>query len=175
MNNNNSEKNTKTLFLLRHGKSSWEDTGINDHERSLNKRGLKDAPKMGKLLRKLKVIPDLIISSSAKRAVDTATYVSEYCGYNKKIEINELLYFTSPQDYLNVISEVSNVNKVILIVGHNPILEQLLEKLTNKIETLPTCALVQLNINIPDWKLLASESRVDASIVNIWRPKTLEL
>ena len=76
----NDSANLKTLLLLRHAKSSWEKlNNITDHDRSLNKRGKKDAPKMGKVIKELDIVPDLIISSSAKRAMDTAKLIAENC------------------------------------------------------------------------------------------------
>ena len=88
----NDSANQKTLLLLRHAKSSWKKLNITDHDRSLNKRGKKDAPKMGKVIKELDIVPDLIISSPAKRAMDTAKLIAENCKYKKNIEMNPLLY-----------------------------------------------------------------------------------
>ncbi len=169
------DPNNKILLLVRHGKSSWKDTGISDQDRPLSKKGMKDATKMGKIIKALSLIPDIIISSSAKRATDTATYISEFCGYNKQIEIDPSLYLSDSRSYINTISTISNSHNRVLIVGHNPTLEELVEVLTKRIEKIPTCALVHININIPEWQLIANIGKYDAIIVNIWKPKKIKL
>ncbi len=80
----------KTLLVLRHAKSSWKDSGLADHDRPLNKRGKHDAPRMGTLLAKEDLVPDLIISSSAKRAKSTAEAVAMNCGYDGEIQYSEI-------------------------------------------------------------------------------------
>lgn len=167
------EKQYKMLLLLRHAKSSWKDEDISDHERPLNKRGKKDAPKIGKLLKNLNLTPDKIISSSAKRAIDTAKLVSKNCKYNNFIEVNTLLYGNNPDYYLKIISMVSNQKNRLLVVGHNPVIEKTVELLTNQIERIPTCTLVQINLSINDWKSIYKLNPTESEIVNIWRPKEI--
>jgi phosphohistidine phosphatase len=161
---------TKHLLLLRHAESDWNDTDINDHDRPLNKLGFKEALEMGRLLKSNRLVPDKIISSSAKRAVDTANCVSETCGYSKdNIEINSSLYATNKSDYLNVISNIATHYSRPLIVGHNPALENLVEALTNRIETIPTCTLVKLEMNLMQWSSIENSNmpNVNANFASI--------
>ena len=94
----------------------------------------------------------MIISSSAKRAKDTSTLLAESTGYNDTIYVSELLYETSAIDYINVISEVSNNISIVLLVGHNPILENLIELITNELIIMETCSLVHILLPITNWK-----------------------
>src|ERR1700752_5046969 len=91
----------KTLFLVRHAKSSRDDPSLPDRERPLDDRGLQDAPKMGKRLRKRAVEPDLLVSSPALRALTTAQLMADEIGYQRKaIVVDERLYASSPDDLL---------------------------------------------------------------------------
>ena len=165
--------NQKMLLLLRHAKSSWKKLNISDHDRSLNKRGKRDALAMGKTLKDLDIMPDLIISSSAKRAIDTAKLIAENCEYKKNIEKNAMLYESTPENYIDVISMISDEFQKVLVVGHNPIIEELVIKFINKIETIPTCTLVQLNFNIKSWKVLDNIEYKDIQLIRIVRPQEL--
>ena len=119
----------KTLLILRHAKSSWKHPELSDHDRPLNKRGKHDAPLMGRLLKEKELVPDLIISSTAVRAKDTALVVGEVVGYTKKISFLSSLYSASPDAYIQAINDIAGDNNysTILVVGHNPGLEELIE------------------------------------------------
>lgn len=82
----------KRLYIIRHAKSSWSDMGLDDFDRGLNKRGRLDAPKMGLRLKNKGVMPDIILSSSAKRAKKTAKIIAEFIGFSKKIKFRDTLY-----------------------------------------------------------------------------------
>lgn len=161
-------------MLLRHAKSSWKDITIPDHERPLNKRGKKDALRLGKILKKQDLIPDIIISSTATRAIETASLIAERCGYTKKIETNSLLYATNYMDYLTVISTISDANKMAMIVGHNPIMEELVQRLADMTEKIPTCTLIHLYLNVESWTLIKEIGYNDLKIVNVIKPKKKE-
>ena len=171
----NSSINQKTLLLLRHAKSSWKNLNIVDHDRPLNKRGKKDAPKMGRVIKELDIVPDLIISSTAKRAIDTAKLIAENCKYQKNIEKNPLLYASTLENYIQVISMVSNYHQKVLVVGHNPIIEELVIKFINRMEIIPTCTLVQLNLNVESWKLIGELKYKDVNLIRILRSKEMEI
>jgi phosphohistidine phosphatase len=141
----------KALLLLRHGKTSWNDPTVSDSLRPLSATGKYNVYQIGKLLKNTKLLPDLIISSSAKRTKDTSTLLAEYIGYNETIYVSELLYETSPIDYVNVISEVSNNIYMVLLVGHNPILENLIQLITSELIILETCSLVHIVLPITKW------------------------
>src|SRR5919198_2099009 len=128
MKNGNGNGN-KILLILRHAKSSWKEPDLQDHDRPLNKRGKRDAPRIGKLLMELDLVPDLIISSTAKRAKDTAKAVGEASKYNGRIELNPSLYGTDFDSYLRALRLVPDDFNKVLIVGHNPALEELVSLL----------------------------------------------
>src|SRR5687768_11977103 len=111
----------KTLFLVRHAKSSWEDAGLSDKERPLKKRGVSDAQVMGKVLHKHGIKPGQMISSPAKRAFDTAEIIAAQLSFDKKkIEKNKRLYFEGIETIFKVIQSVDAKTDTAFIFGHNP-------------------------------------------------------
>jgi phosphohistidine phosphatase len=161
----------KTLLVLRHAKSSRNDPALDDHERPLNERGRRDAPRMGELVRKHGLIPDLIISSDAVRARLTAEAVAEAARYAGEILHHPQLYPGSPADILSVLRTVPGNAETVMIVGHNPGLEQLVERLTGEQRDLPTAALAQVALPIDRWRDLKPSTR--GTLVGHWRPKEL--
>ena len=111
----------RTLYLIRHAKSSWGNPGLRDHDRPLNERGLHDAPKMAQLLAEQGIKPDLLVSSPAKRALTTALYFAEAF----KIEGIEVLreakiYEAFPHEILSIISDLPESAQTVALFGHNP-------------------------------------------------------
>ena len=147
----------KTLLILRHAKSSWKHPELSDHDRPLNKRGKHDAPLMGQLLKEKKLVPDLIISSTAVRAKDTALAVAERVGYDNEIIFESTLYAVSPDAYIKAINNVADNGKdfsTILVIGHNPGLEELIEVLTGEMHELATCDLAVIELPTKKWSNL---------------------
>lgn len=143
----------KTLLLLRHAKSLEKETlSVPDKMRPLTDRGKHDIYKMTKFLKNNKLIPSLIISSSAKRAKDTSNLLAESIGYDKNIHLSELLYGTDANYYIHVISEIADNIDILLLVGHNPILENLIELITNELIIMETCSLVHILLPIATWR-----------------------
>ncbi|MHC5023023.1 MAG: SixA phosphatase family protein [Planctomycetota bacterium] len=161
----------KSLLLLRHAKSSWKEPGLTDHDRPLNKRGRRDAPRMGRLLLDEHLVPDCIISSTARRARLTAEAVAEVCDCEDALQLDADLYHGAPESMLEVIRGLPPSCGRALLVGHNPGLEELLERLAGTVETLPTAALVHLELPVDEWSQ-AGGAEV-ASTVAIWRPREL--
>ena len=162
----------KTLLLLRHAKSSWNDSSLADRDRPLNTRGRHDAPRMGDVLRDESLVPDLIISSDAVRARTTALAVAEAAGYLRDIDIDPRLYLAGPDDLLAVVrARSSAAARLVMVVAHNPGLEDLIAQLTGQRHDLPTATLVQLALPIDSWDALDSSTR--ATLVNMWRPEDL--
>lgn len=159
----------KTLLILRHAKSSWKEEGIDDHERSLNKRGKRDAPRIGKLLREKDLVPDLILTSSAERARKTTELVAQESSYEGDIIVDRNLYAAYPETIFEVLNKVENHFERIMIVGHNPGLEELLEVLTGEVEPLPTGALAEVSFEIERWSELDED--VEGKLKNIYRPR----
>jgi phosphohistidine phosphatase len=162
----------KTLLVLRHAKSSWNDTSLDDHDRPLNARGERDAPRMGELMRKHRLTPDVIISSDATRAQLTAEAAGEAAGYTGTVLLDNRLYHAGAADIVAVLRTVPKTNAgIVMIVGHNPGLEQLIAELTSEYEDLPTAALAQILLPIDRWRDLDVSTR--GTLVDLWRPKDL--
>jgi phosphohistidine phosphatase len=162
----------KILLLIRHAKSSWKDKDLSDHDRPLNKRGKRDAPRMGLLLQKEELVPDIILSSTAVRALDTAARLAKYCHHKGQITYVDSLYLGGTEAYLDALKILSNDFKIVLVVGHNPDIEELVIILTGQEERIPTAALARIDLTIEDWSTLTSKSK--GRLVRIWRPKELD-
>jgi len=161
----------KTLLVLRHAKSSWKDNSLPDRERPLNKRGREEAPKMGALLRKHDLLPDLVLSSPAQRARSTAELASEACGYEGEVEFRDELYSFEAEPYLKALSSLADSCQCVMIVGHNPAMEELVEALTEEYLPMPTAALAQIELPVQQWSKLATKP--SGRLVNLWRPKEI--
>jgi phosphohistidine phosphatase len=142
----------KTLFLIRHGKSSWDDTALPDEDRPLNDRGKRDAPKMGERLAKRDVKPDLILSSPAMRALTTAEIIAKKLGYKlKDIVVDDRLYAVEADDLLDVIHKLGDKLERVMLFGHNPELTELAHRLSSEITHLPTCAVAEFKFDAKSW------------------------
>jgi len=162
----------KTLLILRHAKSSWKDEERPDHDRPLNKRGKRDAPRIGKLLAELQLVPQLIISSTAKRARKTASKVAKKCAYEGVIELTGELYLAPPSQYLEVLRAIPDHIDRAMVVGHNPGAAELLIQLTGTESHLPTAALAQVELDIDTWRRLDDDIR--GRLIDLWRPRELD-
>lgn len=146
----------KIIYLFRHAKSSWDDPELKDFDRPLNKRGMKSAPLMGRVMRDKGVTPDLIISSPSRRTVETvelalskARIKVETCRYDRRV------YMASDSQLLKILKENGSEIDSIMIIGHNPGLEDLLYRLTNCDEHMATASLVCIQCSIACWKDLS--------------------
>ena len=101
---------------MRHAKSSWKNPDLDDHRRPLNRRGKRDAPRMGRFLTDQDLIPGLIISSDAKRAITTARHVASSNGSDGTIVTSDVLYHASPSGMLEVVSSVNDDSHCLLLV-----------------------------------------------------------
>jgi phosphohistidine phosphatase len=164
----------KTLLILRHAKSSWKFPELTDHDRPLNRRGKRDAPRMGRTLQERELVPDLVISSTATRALDTASAVAKHSGYKGKMLKFQSLYAAEPAAYLAVLREVDDNYQRILIVGHNPGVEELIEMLTGEIHIIPTCTLAQIEFDIEKWSTVLRRHTDRGRLVEIFKPDESE-
>jgi len=148
----------KDLYLIRHAKSDWENISQTDFDRPLNKRGLKNAPFMAEILsKKLKSI-DEIISSPAKRAISTAVFFAEEFNVDKKkIAQDERIYEAPVSSLLEVINQIDDANKTVLMFGHNPGLPYLINYLTGESCEMPTCAVAHIRFNADSWKMVSAD------------------
>jgi phosphohistidine phosphatase len=161
----------KTLLVLRHAKSSWNDPELDDHARPLNKRGRRDGPRMGELMRKYGLMPDIVISSDAVRAQLTADAVAEAARYAGEILLDPRLYMASPADILSLLRTVRENAETVMIIGHNPGLEELVEQLTGERQDFPTAALAHIVLEIDQWRDLKRSTR--GTLLGHWRPKEI--
>src|SRR5919197_4356103 len=139
----------KTLLILRHAKAVPKDAILSDHDRPLDKLGEDDTLRMGKLIKDKDIIPSFIISSTALRAKTTAELVAKGCGYQGDIVLNQSLYEAKPKDYLAILKTLSDRYSSILIVGHNPVIEETIQMLTHSsdIIAIPSCARTSQSTN----------------------------
>jgi phosphohistidine phosphatase len=161
----------KTLLILRHAKSSWDDPGLADIDRPLNKRGKHDAPRIGQLLRSEDLVPDLLLASPAKRALKTAEAVAEESGYAGEIAVQADFYPGDPEDFIEVLRSLPDEHERVMVVGHNPGLEELVDALTGESVALPTAALAQITLPVDRWSNLIEA--IEGRLVNVWRVKEL--
>lgn len=147
----------KTLYIVRHAKSSWDFPHLEDIDRPLNKRGEKDAPKMARRLEDRGIFPDLMLSSPAKRALTTCQTIAEALDYPQKaIEISEKLYHAGEDGLLNVIQHIDNTWASLMIFGHNPGFTALATDLTDSyIDNIPTCGIVACTFEVDEWQAIA--------------------
>jgi len=158
----------KSILILRHAKSSWKLPDVTDHDRPLNKRGKRDAPHMGEIIQDKNLVPDFIISSTAKRAHSTAKAVAKAAGYKGDIALNQSLYAAPPTAYIDVLHDLPNKYTRVLLVGHNPGLEQLVNMLSSEEHTMPTCSLVHVQLCINTWSEI--DYKTKGKLLEIWNP-----
>jgi|SRR6476469_11128414 len=151
----------KTLILIRHAKSDWTNAASSDHDRVLNARGKKDAPDMAKRLRDKIEKLDLIVSSSAVRALTTAeAFADEFDIKHKQIQIEPALYLADTDAFFNIIHSLDSKYKKIAIFSHNPGITEFANQLTNvHIDDMPTCAMYAVRADIKDWKDFRPEEK----------------
>ena len=145
----------KTLTLLRHAKSSWDDPGLADHERPLNRRGERDAPKMGKRFGVAGIRPSLIVSSPAVRAWATAKIIAREISYPLEFMQRDAdLYHAGVEMLLEVVSRQDIGFNSIMIVGHNPGMTNFANFLSPGLTSnLPTCGIVSVSIEGDSWDI----------------------
>lgn len=158
----------KELYILRHAKSSWDDPDLADFDRPLNERGFNTAAFMGEVIARKQFRPDAILSSPAKRAVQTALRVKEAAGINIDVRYDERIYEASPQALRQIVSETDEKKRSIMIVGHNPGAESFIKYLTGRVEPMPTAAIAAITLNIDNWSDLSADC---GSLQEIIRPK----
>lgn len=161
----------KSLLILRHAKSSWKHPELNDHDRPLNQRGKRDAPRLGEYLQNEHLVPDLIVSSTAKRAFSTAKTVAKFSGYKGEINLNRSLYAAGPLAYIDVLRALPNKSARVLIIGHNPGLEQLVRMLTGEEHAISTCSLAHIQLRLSSWSEI--ENKTKGKLLVIRHPRDL--
>jgi phosphohistidine phosphatase len=170
----------RRLMLLRHAKSSWSQPGASDHARPLNRRGEEAAPKIGAYLQRHGLVPDRVLCSTAKRARDTWALVAAEVRPAPPVSYEERLYDAAPGAILDVLHHAEPDARCLLVVGHNPGLQDLATQLIASgdlddrerlHEKLPTGGLIIIDFSIEGWsKLHVRSGRLERFVV----PRMLE-
>ncbi|MFN2510759.1 MAG: histidine phosphatase family protein [Pyrinomonadaceae bacterium] len=155
----------KTLLLLRHAKSSWKDAAVADFERPLNDRGRKAADLVGKFIAKQNVTIDLVISSPAVRARQTIELVLRAAKRSPELRFDQRVYEASPTRLLEITSQIEDDRKSVLLVGHNPGMEELLTLLVGVEQHMPTASLAKVVLSSKKWDKILAEKGVLESFV----------
>ena len=143
----------KSLFLVRHAKSSWSQPDVDDHDRPLNDRGKRDGPRMAKWLRSQGARPDALISSTAKRARRTARYFAKAFAIDKGDVLHKAtIYEAAPDALLRLIQDLNDDWDTVFLFGHNPGFTDLANLFPGAhIDNIPTCGIVRLEADIASW------------------------
>lgn len=150
----------KTLYLIRHAKSSWKEPGLSDWQRPLNKRGKRDAPFMGKHLTEKGVKPDIIISSFANRALTTAKIIAGETDYSEDdIEVRKDVYMADETSLLEIVRQIDNRHNTAFLFGHNPDFTFLANQFSKEmISNVPTCGIVQIEFETEQWAAINTQN-----------------
>lgn len=151
----------KTLYLIRHAKSNWDNTGLSDFDRPLNERGKVDAVKMGERLLQKKVMPDCIISSSAKRTKKTAKRITKVLNFDySQIEFREELYHSDYDVLMKCLTTIKDNNDSAFIIVHNPGISNFCDYITHHAINFPTCGIAKITFEVDSWHEITSGSGV---------------
>ena len=161
----------KTLFLLRHAKSSWKDKELSDFDRPLKPQGRKVAETISALFKRKRVNPDLILSSPAVRAKETIEIILQSVNLKGQLHFDERIYEASANRLLEMVNQIQNDVQSALIVGHNPGLEELIALCTGRNQRMPTAALAKIIFKTSNWTDVA---KAGATLEWVVEPKELE-
>ncbi len=160
----------KTLIVMRHAKSDHSAGVSSDFERPLNERGLKTAPFMGKFIKEAGFVPEILISSSANRAITTAELFAESCGYEKEVILNRDFYYGYMEEVISALRKLpENINSC-MIVGHNPTWENIVSRLTGKFVIMPTASVAILKYDNNSWNNLTFKT---CKLEEFYKPRDL--
>lgn len=148
------------LIIMRHAKSSWPDANLDDHDRPLNKRGRRDAPRIAKELCNRDWIPDRIRVSSSKRTIETLELMEPIL-FDSSIDVEPSLYHSNISTLLQAVEQIEE-GKTTMLLSHNPGSEILVHQLSNRLEVMPTAAVALFEKEQDDW-----------SLIDVLRPKEL--
>lgn len=148
----------KSIIFVRHSKSSWESFSIPDHDRPLNNRGQKDSVFMGKKLKQSGYFPEVIISSTAKRAMKTAKNIAKELGI-ENIVSEAKLYLAPPHIFMQVISKLNDKVNTIMLVAHNPAMTDIVNAYSDEyIHNIPTTGIFKISFDVDSWEEVSFEN-----------------
>jgi phosphohistidine phosphatase len=161
----------KTPFLIRHAKSSWDDTVLPDRDRPLDDRGKRDVAKMGKRLARRHVKPDLIMSSPVLRALATAEIIAKMLDYKRKgIVANDQLHAGRADDVLDTIHALGDKRDRVMLVGHKPELTELAHRLSSEITHMATGAITEFTFDVKAWSAIGKAKPVPVALDHPKKP-----
>ncbi len=161
----------KKLLLMRHAKSSWKDAVLPDHQRPLNRRGKRDAPRMGKYLREQGIELDVILCSTAKRARATAKgFLREYTFEGNVFHIDDL-YHASYETFIALLNQLPDNVDTAMIIGHNPGMDTFLEMICDEYEHMPTASVAYIKFPVERWAELSGIT--SGELMNFWMPREI--
>jgi len=174
----------KTLLIMRHAKSSWSSEGLADIDRPLSGRGKRDAPRMARWLGERDLVPGLILASPAKRTRSTAKRLTKACDFSGEVRLIESLYDATAETYLQVLADLQyeehrtrtdedRLNRV-MVIGHNPTLEELVYELTGESHRMPTAAIAVVEIQHESWAALDESPKNAGHLVELALPREID-
>jgi len=158
----------KMLYIVRHAKSSWKDMSLDDFDRPLNKRGKLNAPLMGKRLKKKKILPDMMLSSSALRTKLTAKSIAKELNYSKDIIYKDDMYESSASFLHAMLRKLNDKSSSVFIFGHHSGLNMLAQKYVDFKENIPTCGIVEIRFDCRKWSDISTKN---ATLISFDYPK----
>ncbi len=161
----------KKLLLMRHAKSSWKNVGLPDHQRPLNKRGERDALRMGEYLQGQGIILDAILCSTAVRARATADGMLRKYTFEGEVQYFDDLYHAGPETIVTVLNQLSDDTGSAMIIAHNPGLDEFLELMCDEYEHMTTACVASINFPIEHWIDLRPASR--GKLLHFWKPREI--
>jgi phosphohistidine phosphatase len=161
----------RTLYLLRHAKSSWKDANLPDFDRPLSGRGRKASETVGLFLKEKEITFDLVVSSPAVRARQTIESVLRSAKQRPELRFDERIYEATVGRLLEIVSQLENEHKTVLLVGHNPGMQELLSLLTGQSEEYPTAALTKIAFKNLKWVEVGNKK---GSLEWLVKPKELD-
>ena len=141
----------KRILLMRHAKSSWSNPGLSDHQRPLNKRGKRDAPRMGRFLADEDLLPDLILCSTAARARATAEGIMDAPGFEGEVEYHDELYHADTYVFIELLQKLPETIRLPMLVGHNPEMSYFMEMICEVHEYLTTANAAVIELPVTKW------------------------
>jgi phosphohistidine phosphatase len=166
---NPAHRSNKTLLILRHAKAQWGIPAITDHDLSLTPQGEADARQLGSRLHQWQLVPEMIITSTAERAQDTARIVADHCHFTGKLYTTPLLYYNDPDQVIELLRKAPERHNCIMIVGHSPGLGMLLAALTGEWHQLTMGSLARITLPTTRWQALGEENQT--ADLEFYRPQ----
>ena len=161
----------KKLIIVRHSKSSWKDSSLDDFNRPLNKRGKEDGTIISNYLSKKTNFIDFLHSSSSVRTFETSKFFTERIKFGK-VKYDDSLYHSSSGSILNLIKNYSNEYSSVMLIAHNPGLTHLINQITNiSLDNLPTTGLAEIHFSCNKWNEISSKN---SNLIDLKFPKQLK-